>query len=64
MLEQAEMILKAKQMQSKMGLEQQKIKIDHGKLLLDADKVEKDFSSTIASVLSDIHRHNHPHKKQ
>lgn len=62
MLEQAEMILKAKEMQSKMGLEQQKIKIDHGKLLLDADKAEKDFSSKLAAVLSDIHRHHNPER--
>ncbi len=63
LLDQAEMILKAREMQSKMGLEQQKIKIDHGKLLLDADKAEKDFSSKIATVLSDIHKHHNPHEK-
>ncbi len=63
-LDQAEMILKAQQMQSKMGLEQQKIKIDHGKLLLDADKAEKDFSSKLSNVLSDIHRHHNPHNKE
>jgi hypothetical protein len=63
MLDQAEMILKAKQMQSKMGLEEQKIKMEHGKLLLDADKTEKDFSSKIAQVLTEIHKHNHPHQK-
>lgn len=63
MLEQAEMILKAQQMKSKMGLEQQKIKVDHGKLLLDADRTEKDFSAKIASVLSDLHKHNNPHHK-
>jgi hypothetical protein len=60
LLDQAEMILKAQELQSKMGLEQQKIKIDHGKLLLDADKAEKDFSSKLAAVLSDIHRHHNP----
>ncbi len=64
MLDQAEMILKAQEMKSKMGLEQQKIKVEHGKLLLDADKTEKDFSTKIASVLSDIHLHNHPHEKK
>lgn len=64
MLDQAEMILKAREMQSKMGLEEQKIKIDHGKLLLDADKTEKDFSSKIAAVLADIHKHHNPHEKQ
>ncbi len=63
LLEQAEMILKAQEMQSKMGLEQQKIKIDHGKLLLDADKAEKDFSSKLAAVMSDIHKHHNPQKK-
>jgi hypothetical protein len=62
LLDQAEMILKAQEMASKMGIEKQKIKIDHGKLLLDADKAEKDFSSKLASVLSEIHRHNNPHE--
>lgn len=63
LLDQAEMILKAQEMKSKMGLEHQKLKVEHGKLLLDADKTEKDFSSKIAAVLSDIHRHNNPHQK-
>ena len=63
MLDQAEMILKAQEMKSKMGLEQQKIKVDHGKLLLDADKAEKDFSTKIASVLSDLHKHKNPQQK-
>lgn len=61
LLDQAEMILKAQEMKSKMGLEQQKIKVDHGRLLLDADKTEKDFSSKIAAVLSDLHKHQNPH---
>ncbi len=64
MLDQAEMILKAQQMQTKMGLEQQKIKVDHGRLFLDADKAEKDFSSKLSNVLADIHKHHHPHKKE
>jgi len=63
MLDQAEMILKAHQMQEKMGLEQQHLKVEHGKLLLDADKTEKDFSSKIAQVLSALHKHNNPHQK-
>ncbi len=63
MLEQAEMLLKAQQMQTKMGLEEQKIKIDHSKLLLDADKTEKEFSTKIAAVLADIHKHANPHEK-
>ena len=63
LLEQAEMILKAQEMKSKMGLEHQKLKVEHGKLLLDADKAEKDFSSKLASVLNDIHKHNNPNKK-
>ncbi len=60
LLDQAEMILKAQEMKAKMGLEQQKIKVDHGRLLLDADRTEKDFSSKIASVLADIHKHHNP----
>lgn len=64
MLDQAEMILKAQEMKTKMGLEHQKIKIDHGKLLLDADKAEKDFSSKIATVLNDLHKHQNPHHKE
>jgi hypothetical protein len=63
MLDQAEMILKAQEMKIKMGLEQQKIKVEHGKLLLDADKAEKDFSTKIAGVMSDLHRHNNPHER-
>jgi len=63
MLDQAEMILKAQEMQEKMGLEKQKIKVEHGKLLLDADKTEKDFSSKIAALLSDIHKHANPQRK-
>jgi len=62
LLEQAEMILKAQEMKRKAGLEEQHLKVEHGKLLLDADKTEKDFSTKIAQVLSDIHRHNNPHK--
>lgn len=64
MLDQAEMILKAQEMKSKMGLEQQKIKVEHGKLLLDADKTERDFSAKLANVLSDIHKHNNPVQKR
>jgi hypothetical protein len=63
MLDQAEMILKAQEMKTKMGLEQQKIKVEHGKLLLDADRAEKDFSTKIASVMSDLHKHNNPHER-
>jgi len=63
LLDQAEMILKAQEMNSKMGLEHQKLRVEHGKLLLDADKTEKDFSSKIASLLSEMHRHNNPHNK-
>ncbi len=63
MLDQAEMILKAQEMSTKMGLEHQKIKIEHGKLLLDADKAEKDFSSKLSNVLTDIHKHHNPQKK-
>ncbi len=62
LLEQAEMILKAQQLQSKENLEQQKIKIDHGKLLLDADKAEKDFASKLSAVLADMHKHHNPQK--
>jgi len=64
MLDQAEMILKAQEMNEKMGLEKQKIKVEHGKLLLNADKAEKDFSSKLASVLSDIHKHQNPTQKE
>lgn len=64
MLDQAEMILKAQEMNSKMGLEKEKIKVEHGKLLLDADKAEKDFSSKLSAVLADIHKHHNPHSKE
>lgn len=64
LLEQAEMIVKATESRHKMDLEKQKLKVDHGRLLLDADKTEKDFSSKIASVLSEIHRHSNPPRKE
>jgi hypothetical protein len=60
MLEQAEMILKAQEMKSKMKLEQDKLRVEHGKLFVSADKSEKDFSSKLASVLSDLHKHGNP----
>ena len=41
-----------------MGLEKQKLKVDHGKLLLDADKTEKDFNAKLAQVLASIHKNN------
>ncbi len=63
MLDQAEMILKAQEMQTKMGLEKQKIRVEHGKLMLDADKADKDFSSKLAAVLTDIHKHQTSHKE-
>jgi len=64
MLDQAEMILKAREMQTKMGLEQQKLGIEHGKLAVDAERSEQDFSSKLASVLGDIHKHHNPMKKE
>lgn len=64
LLEQAEMILKAQEMKRKAGLEEQHLRVEHGKLMLDADKAEKDFSSKIAAMLSDIHKHNNPHQKE
>jgi len=63
LLDQAEMILKSQQMQEKMHLEKQHLKVEHGKLLLDADKAEKDFSSNLAQVMASIHKHNNPPKK-
>ena len=63
LLEQAEMILKAQEMKRKAGLEEQNIRIEHGKLLLNADKTEKDFSTKIASVLADIHKHHNSQDK-
>lgn len=55
LLEQAEMILKAQETNRKMGLENEKINIERGKLLVGADKVQKDFASKLAAVLKDIH---------
>lgn len=60
MLDQAEMILKAQEMQEKSGLEKQKIRIEHGKLGLQLDKADKDFSSKLTQVLADIHKHQNP----
>ena len=48
LLEQAEMILKGKQMQEKMGIDQEKNQISLAKM-------DHDFSAKIAKVLSDAH---------
>lgn len=58
LLEQAEMILKAQEMKGKRAVDIQKLDIESSRLMLDSDKAEKDFASKLASVLSDIHRHN------
>lgn len=63
MLEQANMILKAKEMSEKMGIDKQKLSLEHHKLAFDEDKADKDFSATLAKVLTDIHKHNNPHEK-
>jgi hypothetical protein len=63
LLDQAETILKAHEMNQKMGLEQQKIHLEHGKMALNSEKAEKDFSSKLAQVLSEIHRHNNPNSR-
>lgn len=63
MLEQVEMIQKAHEMQQQNIIDEKRLKVDHGKLLLDADKSEKDFSSKIAAVLADLHKHHNPHEK-
>lgn len=60
MLDQAEMILKAQEMKEKGSLEKQKIRIEHGKLGLQLDKADKDFSSKLTQVLADIHKHQNP----
>jgi len=62
-IEQAEMILKAQEMRTKMGLEQQRLGLDHGKLMLDSEKADKDFSAKIAGVISDLHKHHNPVRK-
>ncbi|HHF7341057.1 TPA: portal protein [Legionella anisa] len=59
-LEQAEMILKAKQTNDKMTLEKQKMGLEHGRLLLDEERADNDFSANLARVLSEIHRHTSP----
>ena len=58
------MILKAQEMNRKAGLEQQHLKLEHGKLMVDMDRADKDFSSKLASVMADIHKHANPHKKE
>jgi len=64
LLDQAEMILKSQEMKAKMGLEQQKMHLEHGKLALDADRADNDFSSKLASVLTDLHKHGNQQLKE
>lgn len=58
LLEQAEMIMKSQEMADKRNLERQKMGLESSKIALDYEKADKDFSTKLASVLSDIHRHN------
>lgn len=64
LLEQVQMLLKAKESASNQNIAGQKVKIEHGKLLLDADRAEKDFSAKLASTLAELHKHNNPVEKQ
>ncbi len=54
LLEQAQMIMKAQEMSQKHELDKHKLQVETGKLALDADKADKDFSSKLAQVLSSI----------
>lgn len=56
MLDQAEMIMKAKEMSMKMGLDQQKNHIEIAKM-------DHDFTTKIAGVLADVHKHHTPGAK-
>jgi portal protein len=50
-LEQMEMLLKARQAQQKMGLDQEKNQIDMARM-------DHDFSAKIAAIMGDIHKHH------
>lgn len=64
LLEQAEMILKTQEMARKAGIDEGRLKVDHARIALDADKMENEFTSKLASVLSDIHKHNSKTEKE
>jgi hypothetical protein len=55
-IEKAEMMLKAKQMQEKMG-------IDHQKNAISVAKMDTDLSAKIATILADLHKHHNPQKE-
>jgi len=63
-LEQAEMILKAHEMARKAGIDEGRLKVDHARIALDADKMENEFTSKLASVISDIHKHSSKKEKE
>ncbi len=63
LLDQMDMLLRAKDQSKDHSIDEQKIKIEHGRLLLDADKAEKDFSAKIAHTLAELHKHNNPQEK-
>lgn len=60
MLEQAEMILKAQEMRTKANLDQEKLNLEHRKVSHQDSKADMEFSSRLASVLGDLHKHHNP----
>ena len=67
-LEEAELMLKAQKIQldSKLDIynhqaDMEKTKMVHG---LERDKMESGFATDLAKVLSDLHKHHNPHKKE
>ena len=63
-LDQAEMIMKAQEMAQKHIMERERLGLDTSKLMLEAERSEKDFSSNLASILAGIHKHANPPKKE
>jgi len=56
LLDQAEMIVRAQEASQRMSIDEQKMRLEKGKLLVDIDNSEKEFSHKLASLLTDIHK--------
>lgn len=64
MLEQAEMILKAQKMKGEMKINQEKLGLEHRKLNQADAHADMDFSTKLAGLLGDIHKHHNPQNKK
>ncbi len=64
LLDQAEMVMKAQEVQQKHILDREKLGLETSRLMVDVEKSEKDFSAKLATVLSALHKGNEKGNKK